>query len=157
MHIISGLCFAGSLCEGMKTHQCRQNAAAAWHAGSTFDFRTGEIKDWYPSNVVLRLLTPASTCRNLETYPVRLEQVGASLSNGRAPQYITAQLPGFGWIRPGAGGSGAVLALLDRVLAHISRLRTIVGLPVVATRWPASLSGQQHDPSHSPSRNKSRK
>ena len=43
--------------------------------GSTFDFRTGEIKDWYPSNFVLRVLTPKGTCRNLETYPVRLEQV----------------------------------------------------------------------------------
>lgn len=43
--------------------------------GSTFDFRTGEIKEWYPSNFVLRVLTPKGTCRNLETYPVRLEQV----------------------------------------------------------------------------------
>jgi nitrite reductase/ring-hydroxylating ferredoxin subunit len=42
--------------------------------GSTFDFRTGEIKEWYPSNPVLRVLTPKGTCRNLETYPVRLEQ-----------------------------------------------------------------------------------
>jgi len=43
--------------------------------GSTFDFRSGEIVDWYPTNMVLRLLTPKGTCRNLETYPVRLEQV----------------------------------------------------------------------------------
>lgn len=42
--------------------------------GSTFDFRTGEIKEWYPSNFVLRVLTPKGTCRSLETYPVRLEQ-----------------------------------------------------------------------------------
>lgn len=46
--------------------------------GSTFDFRSGEIVNWYPTNMVLRLLTPKGTCRNLETYPVRLEQVRIS-------------------------------------------------------------------------------
>lgn len=40
-----------------------------------FDFRSGEVKSWYPDNFVLRFLTPASTCRKLETFTVRLEQV----------------------------------------------------------------------------------
>ncbi|KAK9795584.1 hypothetical protein WJX73_009982 [Symbiochloris irregularis] len=41
--------------------------------GSLFDLRTGEIKDWYPNNFVLRLLTPQSTCRPLAVYPVKSE------------------------------------------------------------------------------------
>lgn len=60
--------------------------------GSLFDFRSGEIKEWYPSNPVLRVLTPAATCRNLETYPVRLEQVRAHVF--KAKQGETKQLGG---------------------------------------------------------------
>lgn len=41
--------------------------------GSMFNFRTGEVTEWYPSNIVLRFLTPQSTCRKLERFPVRLE------------------------------------------------------------------------------------
>ena len=29
---------------------------------------------WYPSNPVLRALTPSSTCRPMEIYPVKLTQ-----------------------------------------------------------------------------------
>ncbi|KAJ3671580.1 hypothetical protein LUZ60_007659 [Juncus effusus] len=38
---------------------------------STFDLRTGEIKEWYPNNPVLRILTPA--LRKLFVYPVKIE------------------------------------------------------------------------------------
>lgn len=40
--------------------------------GTLFDLRSGGIKSWYPSNPVLRLLTPQDTCRNLNVYPVKL-------------------------------------------------------------------------------------
>ncbi|KAL3513445.1 hypothetical protein ACH5RR_026162 [Cinchona calisaya] len=38
---------------------------------STFDLRTGAIKEWYPNNPVLRVLTPA--LRNLFVYRVKVE------------------------------------------------------------------------------------
>ncbi|KAG6548508.1 hypothetical protein Mapa_009996 [Marchantia paleacea] len=38
---------------------------------STFDLKTGEIKDWYPTNPVLALLTKPT--RILDVYPVRLD------------------------------------------------------------------------------------
>ncbi len=51
---------------------------------SVFNFKTGEIMEWYPTNPVLRFLTPQGTCRALETYPVRLEQVRAAAGARRA-------------------------------------------------------------------------
>ncbi|KAI5085095.1 hypothetical protein GOP47_0001264 [Adiantum capillus-veneris] len=38
---------------------------------STFDLKTGEIKEWFPSNPVLRLLTPP--LRKLTTCPVKID------------------------------------------------------------------------------------
>ncbi|KAH7388521.1 hypothetical protein KP509_16G079700 [Ceratopteris richardii] len=38
---------------------------------STFDLKTGEIKEWFPSNPVLRVLTPP--LRKLVTYPVKVD------------------------------------------------------------------------------------
>jgi len=65
----------GAYSEGFLGSRLNQDYCIACPTtGSLFDFRTGEIKDWYPSNFVLRTLTPQSTCRNLRTYPVRLEQ-----------------------------------------------------------------------------------
>lgn len=39
--------------------------------GTTFDLKTGAVKDWYPNNPVLRRLTPGETCRPMLTYPVK--------------------------------------------------------------------------------------
>ncbi|OAY63878.1 uncharacterized protein LOC109722742 [Ananas comosus] len=56
---------------------------------STFDLRTGEIKEWYPKNPVLRVLTPA--LRKLFVYPVKVDgeniyisMRGANRSGGSA-------------------------------------------------------------------------
>lgn len=38
---------------------------------STFDLQTGDIKEWYPKNPVLRVLTPA--LRKLFIYPVKTD------------------------------------------------------------------------------------
>lgn len=42
--------------------------------GSLFSLKDGSIVSWYPNNAVLRALTPESTCRPLEIYPVKLTQ-----------------------------------------------------------------------------------
>lgn len=56
--------------------------------GTLFSLKDGSILSWYPNNAVLRMLTPVSTCRPLEIYPVRLTQeaicvdVSGALSRG---------------------------------------------------------------------------
>jgi nitrite reductase/ring-hydroxylating ferredoxin subunit len=52
--------------------------------GSLFSLKDGSVVTWYPNNFVLRALTPVSTCRNLEIYPVKLTQdaIGVDVSGG---------------------------------------------------------------------------
>lgn len=38
---------------------------------STYDLKTGKVKDWMPTNPVLRVLTPS--LRDLQTYSVKIE------------------------------------------------------------------------------------
>lgn len=38
---------------------------------STFDLKTGQIKDWYPNNSMMRFLT--RPIRELRVYPVKIE------------------------------------------------------------------------------------
>lgn len=58
--------------------------------GSLFSLADGSIVSWYPNNPVLRVLTPASTCRPMEIYPVKLTQdaicvdMSASATRGSA-------------------------------------------------------------------------
>ncbi|XAR55665.1 hypothetical protein NMG60_11035809 [Bertholletia excelsa] len=47
---------------------------------STFDLRTGAIKEWYPKNPVLRVLTPA--LRTLFIYPVKTDDENIYISMG---------------------------------------------------------------------------
>lgn len=47
--------------------------------GTLFSLKDGSIMSWYPNNPVLRMLTPSSTCRNMEIYPVKLEQDAISV------------------------------------------------------------------------------
>lgn len=47
--------------------------------GSLFSLKDGSIVSWYPNNMVLRMLTPASTCRPLEIYPVHLGEASISV------------------------------------------------------------------------------
>jgi len=47
--------------------------------GSLFSLKDGSIASWYPNNPVLRMLTPQSTCKPMEIYPVKLEQDAISV------------------------------------------------------------------------------
>lgn len=49
---------------------------------STFDLRTGAIKEWYPNNPVLRVLSPA--LRSLFVFPVKLDSENIFISMGEA-------------------------------------------------------------------------
>ena len=58
---------------------------------STFELRTGEIKDWYPDNPVLRKLTPIETCRPMEVFPVlvRSDGIYVDIKNGSlGPDFV---------------------------------------------------------------------
>jgi hypothetical protein len=58
-----------------RTHTHQDFAIECPATGSTFSLKDGAIVDWYPNNYVLAALTPPSTCRNMDVYPVRLAQV----------------------------------------------------------------------------------
>ncbi|KAG9136724.1 hypothetical protein Leryth_004495 [Lithospermum erythrorhizon] len=49
---------------------------------STFDLRTGAVKEWYPNNPVLRVLTPA--LNTLFVFPVKLDGENIYISMGGA-------------------------------------------------------------------------
>ncbi|GER37871.1 rieske domain containing protein [Striga asiatica] len=51
---------------------------------STFDLQTGDIKEWYPKNPVLRALTPP--LRTLFIYPVKIDGENIYISMGRSSQ-----------------------------------------------------------------------
>ncbi|GAB4844196.1 hypothetical protein Ancab_037562 [Ancistrocladus abbreviatus] len=67
---------------------------------STFDLRTGEIKEWYPNNPVLRALTPA--LRSLFVYPVKTDGENIYISMGDAAKSIaSAEIVFSGKAQPG--------------------------------------------------------
>ncbi|CAK0784183.1 hypothetical protein CVIRNUC_007387 [Coccomyxa viridis] len=41
---------------------------------SKFSLKTGEVTDWYPTNPVLRAITPKDTVRPMDIFPVKLTQ-----------------------------------------------------------------------------------
>lgn len=66
----------GAYSEGFKNAKFTQDYCIECPStGSLFSLKDGSIVSWYPTNPVLRMLTPQDTCRNLEIYPVRLTQV----------------------------------------------------------------------------------
>lgn len=68
---------------------------------STFDLRTGAVRDWYPKNPVLRALTPI--LRTLYIYPVKTdgENIYISLGGG-ANSDASAEIVFSGRAQPGA-------------------------------------------------------
>ncbi|KAL2519805.1 Rieske (2Fe-2S) domain-containing protein [Forsythia ovata] len=67
---------------------------------STFDLRTGAIKEWYPNNPVLRVLTPP--LRNLFIYPVKTDGENIFISiTGGARSDASAEIVFSGKAQPG--------------------------------------------------------
>ncbi|XP_019152159.1 PREDICTED: uncharacterized protein LOC109148861 [Ipomoea nil] len=66
---------------------------------STFDLRTGEIKEWYPKNPVLRVLTPA--LRSLFTYPVKTDSENIYISMSGGLKDASAEIVFSGKAQPG--------------------------------------------------------
>lgn len=67
---------------------------------STFDLRSGAIKDWYPKNPVLRVLTPA--LRTLFVYPVKTDEENIFINmKGTARSDASAEIVFSGKAQPG--------------------------------------------------------
>uniref|UniRef100_A0A453HGL1 Rieske domain-containing protein n=1 Tax=Aegilops tauschii subsp. strangulata TaxID=200361 RepID=A0A453HGL1_AEGTS len=66
---------------------------------STFDLRTGEIKEWYPKNPVLRALTPV--LRKLFVYPAKTDGENIYISiRGAASSVGSAEILFSGKAQP---------------------------------------------------------
>ncbi|XP_052191399.1 uncharacterized protein LOC127800683 [Diospyros lotus] len=70
---------------------------------STFDLQTGAIKEWYPKNPVLRVLTPA--LRNLFVYPVKIDEENIYISMGGVSSDASAEIIFSGKAQPGVTAS----------------------------------------------------
>lgn len=71
---------------------------------STFDLRTGAIKEWYPKNPVLRALTPA--LRTLFVYPVKTDEENIYISiKGGIQSDASAEIVFSGKAQPGVTAS----------------------------------------------------
>nr|XP_043637019.1 uncharacterized protein LOC122608004 [Erigeron canadensis] len=71
---------------------------------STFDLRNGSIKEWFPKNPVLRVLTPA--LRGLFVYPVKIDGENICISiGGSAPADASAEIVFSGMSKPGITAS----------------------------------------------------
>lgn len=70
----------GAYSEGFASARLTQDAAIECPTTkSTFSLTTGEIVSWYPSNPVLRALTPKDTVSPLRVFPVKLGQDAISV------------------------------------------------------------------------------
>ncbi|XP_042422804.1 uncharacterized protein LOC122010365 [Zingiber officinale] len=70
---------------------------------STFDLQTGDIKEWYPKNPVLRVLTPA--LRKLFVYPVKLDGQNIYISMRGGGSGGSAEIVFSGRAQPGVTAS----------------------------------------------------
>lgn len=92
----------GAYTEGLLNAKLTQDGCIVCPStDSTFDLRTGGVRDWYPKNPVLRALTPI--LRSLYIYPVKTdgENIYISLGGG-ASSDASAEIVFSGRAQPGA-------------------------------------------------------
>lgn len=71
---------------------------------STFDLRTGEVKEWYPKNPVLRVLTPS--LRKLFVFPVKTDEQNIFISmRGGVKDVASTEIVFSGKAQPGVTAS----------------------------------------------------
>ncbi|KAF3335288.1 Rieske-like [2Fe-2S] domain-containing protein [Carex littledalei] len=92
----------GAYSEGLLNAKLTQDGCVVCPTtDSTFDLRTGEIKEWYPKNPVLRMLTPA--LRKLFVYPVKtdMENIYISMKGSVPATGVSAEILFSGRAQPG--------------------------------------------------------
>nr|ACG43734.1 rieske domain containing protein [Zea mays] len=94
----------GAYTEGLLNAKLTQDGCIVCPStDSTFDLRTGEIKEWYPKNPVLRALTPA--LRKLFTYRVKTDEENIYISFSGADGAGSAEIIFSGKAQPGVTAS----------------------------------------------------
>ncbi|OEL35594.1 hypothetical protein BAE44_0003387 [Dichanthelium oligosanthes] len=94
----------GAYTEGLLNAKLTQDGCIVCPStDSTFDLRTGEIKEWYPKNPVLRALTPA--LRKLFTYRVKTDDENIYISISGAESTGSAEIIFSGKAQPGVTAS----------------------------------------------------
>nr|CAB3489556.1 unnamed protein product [Digitaria exilis] len=94
----------GAYTEGLLNAKLTQDGCIVCPStDSTFDLRTGEIKEWYPKNPVLRALTPA--LRKLFTYRVKTDEQNIYISISGADSVGSAEIIFSGKAQPGVTAS----------------------------------------------------
>lgn len=82
---------------------------------STFDLQSGAIKEWYPKNPVLRVLTPA--LRSLFVYPVKTDEENIYISVKGLQSDGSAEIVFSGKAQPGVTAADVNV---DEVTAYLS-------------------------------------
>ncbi|CAN6374836.1 unnamed protein product [Urochloa humidicola] len=94
----------GAYTEGLLNAKLTQDGCIVCPStDSTFDLRTGEIKEWYPKNPVLRALTPA--LRKLFTYRVKTDNENIYISISGTDSAGSAEIIFSGKAQPGVTAS----------------------------------------------------
>ncbi|KAJ6952389.1 hypothetical protein D5086_033534 [Populus alba] len=95
----------GAYTEGLLNAKLTQDGCIVCPStDSTFDLRTGAIKEWYPNNPVLRVLTPA--LRTLFVYPVKTDEENIYISiRGGVKSDVSAEIVFSGKAQPGVTAS----------------------------------------------------
>ncbi|TVU25986.1 hypothetical protein EJB05_28510, partial [Eragrostis curvula] len=94
----------GAYTEGLLNAKLTQDGCIVCPStDSTFDLRTGEIKEWYPKNPVLRALTPA--LRKLFVYRVKTDDENIYISISGAAGGGSAEIVFSGKAQPGVTSS----------------------------------------------------
>lgn len=101
---------------------------------STFDLKTGEVKEWYPKNPVLRVLTPS--LRNLFVYSVKTddENIYIGLGGGGRSEGISAEIVFSGQAQPGLTATDVNVEEV-RAASYIGALHTITHLFIFNCLW----------------------
>uniref|UniRef100_A0ACD6A2B5 Uncharacterized protein n=2 Tax=Avena sativa TaxID=4498 RepID=A0ACD6A2B5_AVESA len=95
----------GAYSEGLLNAKLTQDGCIVCPStDSTFDLRTGEIKEWYPKNPVLRALTPV--LRKLFVYPAKTDGENIYISiRGAGTSVGSAEILFSGKAQPGSTAS----------------------------------------------------
>ncbi|KAL6658607.1 hypothetical protein ACP70R_004193 [Stipagrostis hirtigluma subsp. patula] len=94
----------GAYTEGLLNAKLTQDGCIVCPStDSTFDLRTGEIKEWYPNNPVLRALTPA--LRKLFVYRVKTDEENIYISISEVESAGSAEIVFSGKAQPGVTAS----------------------------------------------------
>lgn len=96
----------GAYTEGLLNAKLTQDGCIVCPStDSTFDLRSGAVKEWYPKNPVLRALTPA--LRTLYVYPSKTDEknIYISLEPGSVNADAAAEIVFSGKAQPGVTAS----------------------------------------------------